>query len=97
MVAEEYLGLLQLENIIVNSVKSRRRAGRWCIVSDSINASTNCDDGNNDQYLRRSAGGGASLWSRSRSSSLPVDIAGGGGRRGDLSSVQGSGLGKLLT
>ena len=50
-----------------------------------------------DQYLRRSAGGGASLWSRSRSSSLPVDIAGGGGRRGDLSSVQGSGLGKLLT
>ena len=46
MVAEEYLGLLQLENIIVNSVKSRRRAGRWCIVSDRMNASTNCDNGN---------------------------------------------------
>ena len=48
-------------------------------------------------YLRRRAGGGASLWSKSRSSSLPVDIAGGGGSRGDLSSVQGSGLGRLLT
>merc|ERR1719189_2721139 len=46
--------------------------------------------------LRRSAGGGASLWSRSRSSSLPVDIAGGGGSRGDLSSVQGSGMADYL-
>ena len=45
MVAEEYLGLLQLENIIANSVNSRRRAGRWCIVSDRMSASTS-DDGN---------------------------------------------------
>jgi len=47
--------------------------------------------------LRSRAGGGASLWSRSRSNSLPVETAGGGGRRGDLSSVHGSGLGRLLT
>ena len=49
------------------------------------------------KHLRRRAGGGASLWSRSRSNSLPVEIAGGGGSRADLSSVHGSGLGRLTT
>ena len=49
------------------------------------------------KHLRRRAGGGASLWSRSRSNSLPVEIAGGGGSRADLSSVHGLGLGRLTT